>query len=140
MKTFYLKPGIVEALSDFSSKTMLITWLNFRDDEAMVECCEAQIAQLELGIQVAILDTREAKGVPSQMRQKWFETSLYPTLGEKGLKAVITVLPKSAITLLASKRWIKNGSQFNFDSFEANSLTTALELAEDIVSGKGVPN
>ncbi len=136
MKLFYQKSGIVEASSDIYSKTMLITWLNFKDDDAMVECCEAQLAQLELGIKVAIIDARNAKGVPSQERQKWFETSLYPTLGQRGLIAVITVLPQSAITLLASKRWIKSGSQFSFDSFEANSLTTAYELADNIVANK----
>ncbi|MDW3208624.1 MAG: hypothetical protein R8N23_02060 [Reichenbachiella sp.] len=132
MTTFYEKEGVVKASANVASGTMTVQWDSLLDDKAIEECCEAQIEQVKKGIKVLLLDVATANGVPSQKRQDWFESHLFPNFSSLGLKASITILPKSALTKLASKKWVKNAGTFKFDSFEAGSLSDAQELARQL--------
>ncbi|UXX80311.1 hypothetical protein N7E81_04255 [Reichenbachiella carrageenanivorans] len=132
MTTFYKKEGVVTASSNAAAGTMTVQWDSLLDDQAIEECCQAQIEQVKKGIKILFLDVSVANGVPSQKRQEWFENYLFPNFSALGLKASITILPKSALTKLASKKWVKNSGAFNFDVFEAASLNDAQELARQL--------
>ncbi|UXP33617.1 hypothetical protein N6H18_06575 [Reichenbachiella agarivorans] len=129
MNSFYEKPGVVNTSLDLITKSMHVKWTSLSDDKAIEECCLAQVEQVKNGIQKMYLDVSDAVGVPSQARQKWFETELFPTFSKYGMKVVINILPKSAITKLASKKWVSVAAPFDFDMFDAADLKSAKELA-----------
>lgn len=132
MKIFYQKEGVVTATTDTAASAMTVKWNSLLDDQAIEECCELQIRQVKEGIKFLLLDVSEATGVPSLKRQEWFESYLFPNFSIAGLKAAITILPKSAVTKLASKKWVKNAGPFKFDMFEAASIEDATELIGQI--------
>ncbi|SHJ94730.1 hypothetical protein SAMN04488028_102247 [Reichenbachiella agariperforans] len=130
MNSFYEKEGFVTANIDLSDKSMYIKWAKLSNDSVIEECCLAQIEQVKNGVIRMYLDVSDAVGVPKQERQKWFETVLFPAFSEHGLKVAVTILPASAITKLASKKWVETSSPFSFDMFEAKDLASAKELAK----------
>lgn len=132
MTIFYQKEGVVTASANAAAGTMTVKWDSLLDDESIVACCEAQIEQVKKGTKYLFLDVSVANGVPSQKRQEWFENFLFPQFSALGLKASITILPKSAMTKLASKKWVKNSAPFKFDSFEAASMGDAEELVRQL--------
>ncbi|PIB36732.1 hypothetical protein BFP72_15650 [Reichenbachiella sp. 5M10] len=129
MSSFYENEGFVTTHLDLSDKSMHIKWAKLSNDAVIEACCLAQIEQVKNGIVRMYLDVSDAVGVPTQERQKWFETVLFPAFSEHGLKVAVTILPSSAITKLASKKWVKTSSPFSFDMFEAQDLEAAKELA-----------
>ncbi|WP_109832402.1 hypothetical protein [Reichenbachiella versicolor] len=131
MESFYQKDGVVETSVDLSNQSMTVKWSSLSDDVAIKECCEAQLEQVKGGINKLFLDVSEAQGVPTQERQDWFAQTLFPSFADNGMKAIFTILPKSAITKLASKKWTKTGAPFNFDMFDVASLSDAQELAKE---------
>ena len=71
------------------------------------------------------LDVSDVQGVPTHECQAWFADSLFPSFADNGMKAIFTILSKSAITKLASKKW----TPFKFDMYDVASLDDAKELA-----------
>ena len=97
----------------------------------MRRCIDAEIdCTWKNKVKVLVVDTSQATGVFSQEDQQWLAEYAIPELAKAGLKAVITVLPKNANTLLATKRWKLNGSQSGTDYLEADSIQTAFEVAK----------
>lgn len=131
MGNFYSKPGFVTAEVDSSTKSVIVYWENLSDGYIVKECCLAQLNQVIQGnAQVVIVETSTAKGVPPQDVQDWFGSTLFPKFRENNLKAIVTVLPKSALTKLASKRWMSTGKPFTFEMFECASLDDAKDIAK----------
>lgn len=130
MSTFYEKEGVVKATADLAKKEMIVKWQSLSNDDAIEACCQAQLELVKNGMTKLYIDVADASGVPSQDRQTWFESFLFPAFSKHGLKVSVTILPKSALTKLASKKWVKIGVPFSFDTFEAADLASARELAE----------
>ena len=129
MKSFYQKEGVVDTSIDLSDQSMTVKWLSLSDDKVIADCCLAQLEQVKSGINKLYLDISDTQGVPSQNRQDWFANTLFPKFADNGMKAIFTILPKSALTKLASKKWTKIGAPFNFGMYDVSSIEGAKKLA-----------
>ncbi|MBI3805641.1 MAG: hypothetical protein HY282_17970 [Nitrospirae bacterium] len=130
-KVVYKIEKVVEVDCNQTLKIMTARWYNLGPHEYMRPCINAEIDCTRKKLANAlIVDTSQATGVFSQEDQQWLAEYAIPELAKAGLKAVITVLPKKAGTLLATMRWKRNGSQSGTDYLEADSLQTALDLAK----------
>lgn len=124
----YEVDGIVRTYME-NPKTIIVEWDSLFNNEVIKKSCLAQLEKVKGGATVLIIETSKAKGVPSQETQEWFATDLFPEFDKAGLKAMITVVPESALTKMASKSWIKRATDFSFDSYDAVSLEEAKKLA-----------
>jgi len=126
---FYEKQGVVRTYMDSSlPETMIVEWDNLFDSAVVKESCEAQLEKAKAGAKYLIIDTSKAQGVPSKETQDWFVNYLFPNFDKVGLKLMVTVLPQSALTKLASKSWIKNATPFSFESYDCGSQNEAKQL------------
>ena len=131
MEMFYEVSGVVRTYME-NSNIIVVEWDNLFDNEVIKKSCLEQLEKAKKGAKVLIIETSKAKGVPSQETQEWFASTLFPAFEQAGLKAMITVVPESALTKMASKSWIKRASDFSFDSYDAASLEEAKNLAASI--------
>ena len=133
MQMFYEKPGVVRTYMDSSlPSTIVVEWDNLYDGDVIKESCQAQLDKVKSGAKYLIIETSKAKGVPKQDIQSWFGDTLFPAFDKAGLKAMITVVPESALSKMAAKNWIRNGSPFGFDSYDAASLDDAKNLIKKL--------
>ncbi len=131
MSIVYEKPGYVKTEVDSSLKAVIVYWENLYDGQIVKESCLAQLEQVKAGkVNKVIVESSKADGVPPQDVQEWFGKELFPQFNANGVKAIITVVPESALTKLAAKRWKNTGSPFGFDMLEVDSLETAIEQAK----------
>lgn len=123
---FYCKEGIVKASVFWETKSILIVWESLSNDKIVKECSEVQLDLFREGIEFAILDVSNTKGVLNNERQQWFKEFYYPELSKCNIKAMINVIPQqSALTKLASKRWAKSASSHNLNIVEVASVGDA---------------
>jgi hypothetical protein len=132
METFFEEPGVVQAELG-ADRTIVVHWRNLALGEVVRACCEAQLEKVREGARVIVVDTEDARWAPPQEIQEWFGDTLFPDLRDAGLAAIITVVPRSAVTRLASSRWKRIGEPFSFAMYEAESLDAATELARTLV-------
>jgi hypothetical protein len=116
----------------YNQETIIVEWDNLFNNDVIKRSCLAQLNKVKEGAKYLIIETSKAQGVPSQATQNWFASDLFPELEKAGLKAMITVVPESTLTKMASRSWIKRASDFRFDSYDANSLDDAKKLVESI--------
>ena len=129
----YCVDGVVETIYDAATQTMTCTWIHLGPHAHLRPCLQAQVdCVIAHDTRAIIVDTADAKGVLTQDDQAWIGEYVFPTYQANGLKALITVLPKSALTGLAAKRWQKTGSNFGFDFMDADSLATAKQIVADL--------
>ncbi|MEM9325001.1 MAG: hypothetical protein AAGA85_05075 [Bacteroidota bacterium] len=129
---FFEEPSIVKAYLDSEMNAVVVVWDNLYDGDIVKECCLAQLDQVKQGAKYVIVETSKAQGVPPQDTQDFFTNTLFPNFQAEGLKAVITVVPTSALTKLAAKKWTNRGKPFGFEMFEAASLEDAKRLTKDL--------
>jgi hypothetical protein len=135
VKDLYTVDGVVETSYDPSIKSIIVTWIHLGPHDHLRPCLEAQVDCVENdGAKVILVDTAESTGVLAQVDQTWFGEYVFPTYQRNGVKAVITVVPKSALTNLAAKQWQKTGSDFGVDFVEVDTIKTARKLAADYTS------
>jgi hypothetical protein len=128
-KDIYTVEGVVETVYDPTIKSILVTWYDFSQFGILRPCLEAQVECVrEDGAKMIIVDTRQAKGMLEQIDQEWLGTNVFPVYEEYGVKAVITIVPKSSLTLLSAKQWQMTGSAFGVDFVETQSFDTALDI------------
>ncbi len=132
MRIIYEKPDYVKTTVDPALNVVIATWYNLCDGDVIKESCLAQLEEVKKGAVSVIVDTYNARGVPPQESQEWFGATLFPGFGKAGLKAIITVLPKSPTAKLGARRWKETGSQFSFTMYETESLKSAKDLAKEI--------
>lgn len=88
--------------------------------------------QLELvkkhGLRHVVVDSSVTTGVLPDDAQKWIVEDFFPRQGKTTLKKLITIVPKSAVTQLANKRWQSVGNAFGFEILNAASLEDAEQL------------
>jgi len=125
-KELYVQPGIVRAVYAPSSRTIWAAWEKLGGHDYIRPCCQAQLDCAKSDkAQVIIVDTSVATGTVSQEDQQWFGAFLFPEMQKAGIKAIITVLPASALTRMSTQRWKKTGEQSGMDFVEANNLEEA---------------
>lgn len=129
---FYQVEDIVEFSYDAATKTILAAWTNLGPHDYMRPALEAQQNYIRQNdVKVIIIDTAQAKGVAKQEDQNWFQSVIFPELEALGVKAVITVLPVSALSRLAARQWNRTGQLFGIDFIDADTLETARSIAQD---------
>ena len=133
--TVFKQDGIVHVEYDTALKATISTWQNLGPHDYMVPSMNAEIDWCkENEVRVCIVDTSEATGVPSQEEQNWYADFAYPAFQAAGVKAIITVIPKSAISKLATSQWNKTGSQFEIDFIDAPTMEEAIRAAKVYIS------
>lgn len=134
----YNKPGVVKAEIDNGLKSIVVTYHNLSEGDIVKTCCLAQMEEVKKGnTKVIIVDTSQSTGVLPMDIQEWLSSVMFPDLEKKGLKSIITVLPKNALTKLATKHWTKTGSDFSFSMYETDSLDSAKKLVQsEILEGE----
>ncbi len=133
-KEIYKADNIVEAIYDSDLKSIIVTWYSFDSFEHLRLCLEAQLdCAKNNDVKVFVVDTRKAKGMLDQSDQDWFATNMFPALEKYKTKAVITVLPQSALTLLSAKQWQMTGNSFGMDFIDTASLDAAMELIQNYI-------
>ena len=132
MEVIHEVPGVVKTTFEADTKCIVVYWDNLSDGDIVKTSCLAQAEKVKSGeAKAVIVETSKSKGVPPQDVQDWFASDLFPVFKEANLKALITVIPESALTKLASKKWMTLGSPFNFEIFEAASLEDARTIAAE---------
>ncbi len=128
-KEIYTVEGVVETIYDPEIKSIIVTWYDFNQVGHLRPCLEAQVECVRNdGAKAVVVDTTKAKGMLEEVDQKWLGTHVFPVYEEYGVKAVVTILPKSSLTLLSAKQWQMTGSAFGVDFVETGSLNMALEI------------
>lgn len=124
--------GIVETVHHPADKVVYVKWHTFTGHDHLRPSLEAQMAQVACGAAgVVIVDVSEATGVPSEADQAWFGQVVFPAYKAAGLRALINVQPRSALTRLGAKRWSRTASGFGFDIIDCTDVQHAFDLARD---------
>ena len=132
-KDLYSVAGIVETEYDSATKTIICTWIHLGPHAHLRPCLQAQVdCVVAHATKAIIIDTSESQGVLTQEDQGWIGDYVFPTYQAHGVKAVITVLPQSALTNMAAKRWQKTGSGFGIEFIEADSVATAKKIVANL--------
>ncbi len=129
MEIVYQKENIVKTEYDDKEKIILVTWWSLSGHPYLKECVSMHVDLVKSGAKALIIDVSNAKGVVSQEEQAWFADWVFPEYDKNGLELIITILPQSALTEMAAKKWNQTASSFSFQSFETQSIQNALELA-----------
>jgi len=128
-KLLYQQPDVVSAEYDAATNAVIVTWQNLGPHNYLRPCLAAQNKSVKGdGAKYIIVDTSEAKGVLKQEDQEWFATELFPELQAAGLKAIITIVPKAALTKMATRQWTRTGAQFGIEFYDAASMEDAVAI------------
>lgn len=130
MEKFYEKEGFVEA--SVRDKIITVRWQKLFNSTVIKDCCLAQLEEIKKGANVIVVDSANATGKPLQEVQDWFGEELFPAMQENGLKAIITVLPRSSLAKSGAQQWKNTGTPFGFDMFETSSLIMARKKAREL--------
>jgi hypothetical protein len=129
MEILYKKETIVQTEFDSKQKIIVVTWKSLSGHPYLKECVQMHVDLVkEKGAQALIIDVSEATGVPTQEEQSWFGSYVFPNYDKYGLKIIVTILPKSALTEMSARKWNQTASTFRFNTFETGSKENAFEL------------
>jgi hypothetical protein len=113
--------------------------VTFNDKSVFRPLLEEQLkVQIEKRVASVIIDTGATTGVLAQEDQEWIIKDFFPRVAKTATKALITVVPKSALTNLANKRWQSVGNAFGFEMYNVGSAADAEELARKIKDGASI--
>lgn len=127
---FFTKPGVVKNVYDSSLSAIIATWTDLGPHDFARPCVEAQLEVIRKNpVKVMIVDAYNAVGVLKSLDQDWLGEEVFPKYEQAGLRAVITVPSKSALSRLSSNQYQQTGSDFKIDFVEVESLEEAIEMA-----------
>lgn len=108
---------------------IFVAWKNLASDETR-PCSEAQYAaHKKYGGRFTIIDLSQAQGAVKPEDHAWFDTVHYPQLArDTGLKKIITILPKSALSGLSVKRYERLGEKHGIAMYTCTDMSVALDL------------
>jgi hypothetical protein len=121
-------PGVCSIGYDPEVEAVVIRWL-VNDDESFRPMLETQLRIVTVrGASTVVVDTLLARGMVDDDNQTWLVEDFFPRLSQTGLKAIITVRPKSAITRIVNARSFQQGDH-PFSMLEVSTLEEAMVLA-----------
>lgn len=128
-------PGVGSIGYDDSIKSVILTWFK-NDDSIFRERMETELRLVvERGLRTVIVDTSQARGVLSLENQAWIAEDFFPRLSKTGVRALVSVVPQSAIAHLTNKRSF-NDAQVPFEIVQVNSVADAHEVAVRVMNGQ----
>ena len=127
-------PGVGSIGYDDSIQAVILTW--FRNDDAIFrDRMETELRLVtERGLTTVIVDTSQVKGVLSLENQAWIAEDFFPRLSKTGLRALVSVVPKSAIAHLTNKRSFV-GASVPFEILQVDTLAEAHAVAVRVMNG-----
>ena len=127
-------PGVGSIGYDDSIKAVILTW--FKNDDALFrDRMETELRLVvERDLLSVIVDTAQVKGVLSLENQAWIAEDFFPRLSQTGLRALVSVVPQSAIAQLTNKRSFL-GAQVPFEVLQVDSLAEACDVAARVMNG-----
>lgn len=125
----YDAPGICSASLDAVRGVIHAVWHKFPGNGHFRPSLDAQSHAVAAGkARYVIVDVSKASGVPTQEDQEYLVKQTFPAYKRGGLKAIVTIVPASALTKMGAQRWQDSGAQFGFRMFEAGSVADAEAL------------
>jgi hypothetical protein len=122
----FKREGVVEAHYDEQLKSVIVKWIRF-DPGAVRPCLLAQRDALKAHAGRAVLvDASTGQGALNADDQKWLATTFLPELAAIGVKTIVTVVPKSAVTRLTAQRWTESGSVAGITMLDAKTYNDAV--------------
>ena len=122
------RPGICTLGYDDSVNAVVITWL-INDDDVFRPMLEEQLRLVLLhGAASVIVDTAVVKGVLNSANQAWMAKDFFPRMSVSGVRALISVVPESAIALMLNRRSFRD-REVGFSMVEVASLAEAMTEA-----------
>jgi hypothetical protein len=127
-------PGVGSIGYDDSIKAVILNW--FKNDDGIFRArMETELRLiLERGLTTVIVDTSQAKGVLSLENQAWIADDFFPRLSKTGLRALVSVVPQSAIAHLTNKRTFV-GAQVPFEIVQVDTVAEAHDVAVRVMNG-----
>jgi hypothetical protein len=123
------RPGIGSVGYDADVQAVVMTWLR-NDNDSFQPMLETQLRVVtERGARSVIVDTSQVKGVINDANQDWLVNDFYPRLGAAGLRALVSVIPQSAIAALVNRRSFHEPVGLAFQVVECASLDDARAVA-----------
>ncbi len=121
-------PGVCTVGYDDDCNAVIITWAR-NDNDAFQPMLEAQLRLVtKHGATAVIVDTSDTTGAVNADNLTWLGDDFFPRLSASGLKTLITVVPRSATTVLVNRRSFRD-RDVTFSIVEAKSLDEARTLA-----------
>lgn len=121
-KVLYEAAGVTKAVLRVEQRQVYVVWHQFPAKDDFKPCLEAQAREVGAGrVDAVIVDCRKTVGVPLQEDQKFLVEKIFPTFIKGRLKAIITLVPESALTKFGARKWQETGSQSGITMFEAGS-------------------
>lgn len=128
-------PGVGSIGYDDSIKAVILTWFK-NDDGIFRDRMETELRLVvERGLMTVIVDTSQVKGVLSLENQAWIAGDFFPRLSQTSLRALVSVVPQSAIAHLTNKRSF-HGAQVAFEVVQVDTLAEAHDVAVRVMNGQ----
>lgn len=122
------RPGVCTVGFDDTCHAVVITWTK-NDNDAFQPMLETQLRLIQQHSAAAVIvDTSEATGTVNADNMTWLAENYFPRLSASGLKTLITVIPRSATTLLVNRRSFRD-RDVAFTIVEVQTLAEAKTLA-----------
>lgn len=127
------RPGVCSVGYDDTCNAVVITWTK-NDNDAFQPMLETQLRLVQQHSATAVIvDTSETTGTVNAENMTWLGEDYFPRLSTSGLRTLITVVPRSATTLLVNRRSFRD-RDVAFSIVEAQTLAEARALAASAAS------
>jgi hypothetical protein len=136
MKILRDHPGIVRVVLHEDVRALQTTWVTFHERRDLLRpILDYQLATTSLyQLRFSIVDTSETTGVLDEEQQAWLENDFFPRAAKTGVRALLSVVAKSAVTSLVNKRWQVVATRFGYDVVQVASVPDALEYCRKRLS------
>jgi len=130
MPTVHDLEGVARIFYEPVSRVMLTTWVNLMHAH-IKPLIERQMEQVARGARFLVVDVRLTRSVPSPEDQAWYASTAVPFYKANGLRALVNLVPQSAVAKLGASRWRATAAQGGIDTWEAGDLESALRLLHE---------
>ena len=138
MNTVYVlvddTPGIGSIGYDDDLRAVILTWLK-NDNDMFRPRLEQQLELINSrGLLTVVVDTSAVRGVLNDANQQWLADDFFPRLSATSLKALVSVVPQSAISALTNHRSFRSAA-VPFDLISVDTVDEAHAIAAKLARG-----
>jgi hypothetical protein len=128
----YVVEGVVNCVYDTELSCIYVKWDRFVPAHVR-PCLEAHWAPLSKhGGKGVIVDTKHSKGALSIEDQQWLVDVFFPKMAKIGVRAIVTIVPESAVTRISAKNWSQSGEVAGIKMINAATYEDALDAMASI--------
>lgn len=127
-------PGVGSIGYDDELKAVVLTWLK-NDNNAFRPRLEAELTLVvDRGLLTVVIDTSQVKGALNEGNQQWLVDDFFPRLAKTQLKALVSVVPQSALSALVNQRSF-GSVQGSFEVCSVGTVAEAYAAASRVANG-----